>query len=181
MLTPIISLHQIKHYDMKKAYSLNIYKDEKVLITGPNGVGKTTLLQIIAGWIKPQQGHAYIKNVNIGYLHGMKYLPKQMRVLEFLHQLYQIYGASIDPWLWMILFIDQQKMIHQLSKGQKQKLLLIMCFLGNPDIVLLDEPFDGLDKLTTEKLLHYIQAYQHTIIMTSHQALMTSFKKHIRL
>jgi ABC-type multidrug transport system ATPase subunit len=181
MNTPIIWLKNIKHYDMKKTYSIRIFKDEKVLITGSNGIGKTTILQMIAGFIKPKNGQVHVQKTTIGYLHSMKYLPTHMKVMDYLHQWYKLYNVSIDPWLWMILFIDQHKKVTDLSKGQKQKLLLLMCFLGNPHIVLLDEPFDGLDETTSERLLEYIKHYEHTIIMTSHQPLKVPFTAHIQL
>lgn len=166
---------------MKKTYTVDIFEDEKVLITGKNGVGKTTILQMIAGFIQPKSGKVSVKNLRLGYLHSMKYLPLHMTVYEFLHHTYQLFNESVDPLLWVILYIDINKTIRELSKGQKQKLLLLFCFLGNPDVVLLDEPFTALDSKTIEKLIEYIKQYEHTIIMTSHIQLSLPFMTHIEL
>ncbi len=181
MNTPIITLHNIKHYDMKKTYNVHIHEAEKVLITGKNGIGKTTILQMIAGFIKPKTGKVVVHSSRLGYLHSMKYLPLHMTVYEFLDHVYQVFKESVDPLLWMILYIDLNKPISDLSKGQKQKLLLMFCFIGNPDIVLLDEPFTALDPKTVEKLILYMKQYQHAIIMTSHTHLSLPFMRHIVL
>jgi ABC-2 type transport system ATP-binding protein len=158
----------VKHYDMKKNYTFTIQPNKMYMLLGDNGLGKTTLLKIMAGYIKPKQGMIKSQFKSVSFVFGMKYIPHHLTVKQYFDGLYTLYGWMFDPLLLHLFKIPLDKRIHALSFGQKQKLFIIQAFMGNPDLVLLDEPLIGLDQQSILHFETYLNQAKQTVVLTTH-------------
>lgn len=161
--------------------------NEKIAIVGRNGVGKTTLLKVMAGEIEPdrddkRQGEAISRSrqLSIGMLHQTMEKELDKTVEEILEESYKgadkyskerfYYEMEYDK-----LFVgfglkkeDKKKKLREFSGGEKTKIGLIKLFLAKPDILLLDEPTNNLDMKTVEWLEEYIKGYEKAVVLVSH-------------
>ncbi len=154
---------------------------------GPNGAGKTTTIRMIMSILFPDQGEVSVlghrsaldAKDRIGYLPEERGVYKKMKVLAFLRYIARLKGvapqgldARIKQWLERMDLGDVGgKKCEELSKGMQQKLQFIACVLHEPDLVILDEPFSGLDPVNM-RLLRDLIVEQHqrgaTIIFSTH-------------
>ncbi len=137
-------------------------------LLGPNGAGKTTTIRMIMNIIAPDQGRILFdgRPINpsdknrIGYLPEERGLYKKMTVNELLLYFASLKGRaradtqqSIDSWLERFDLTEwKTKKVEELSKGMSQKIQFVVAVLHDPDILFLDEPFAGLDPVSTESL-----------------------------
>jgi ABC-2 type transport system ATP-binding protein len=156
---------------------------------GPNGSGKTTTIRMIMKIMYPDQGsirvngreHDARRLRNVGYLPEDRGLYKKMKLGELL----QFHGelnegadlrSRIDYWLdKMDLKEYKEKKVETLSKGMRQKLQFIATILHQPEIIILDEPFTGLDPVNADLMKDVILDLQHkgaTIIFSTHDMAM---------
>lgn len=154
---------------------------------GPNGAGKTTTIRMIVGITAPDEGkielfgQSFIQNLQdrIGYLPEERGLYKKMKIhdqLRYFAALKNVSGAEadkrIDFWLdRMNLSEWKKKKTTDLSKGMQQKIQFISTVLHDPDLLILDEPFSGLDPINVEFLLDVISEFktqEKTIIFSTH-------------
>jgi len=154
---------------------------------GPNGAGKTTTIRMIVGITFPDEGTIELKGERvsyeiqnrIGYLPEERGLYKKMRVVDQLRYFAALKGVSgadadkrIDLWLGRMELSDwKKKKTTDLSKGMQQKVQFIATVLHDPDILILDEPFSGLDPINVEFLMDVIDEYRSadkTIIFSTH-------------
>ncbi|MHA2363014.1 MAG: ATP-binding cassette domain-containing protein [Candidatus Hodarchaeales archaeon] len=158
------------------------------LLIGDNGSGKTTLLRIISGLIKPSEGSISVQNSIPSKLEIQKligYLPETVkfhkgisgfRFLEYLARLKQIHNPKLIVERWLTFFEiskEWQKMPPALySKGMKERIGLAIAFMGDPQILLLDEPLENLDHEIRIKTLELIDKSAHndqkTILIATH-------------
>lgn len=151
-----------------------VHESEKVGIFGPSGIGKTSLLKIISGILKPSSGVVYIKN-NFGLLSEEFSLNPYLTVLEYLDYL-KLLNMIEEPVNVLLnkysLNEIQTNLINDLSKGQIQILRLVSVLLKKPKIILADEPFSNLDVESIKqinKIFQDIVESEHiTILMTTH-------------
>ena len=151
---------------------------ELVLLTGKNGSGKSTLLRMIAGIIKPSHGSIETKG-KIGYYPQNPQFNKGVSVLDFTNYIGSLKNGIYDKkegLLWLNNFGISDKWkemdVLLLSEGMKRRVALSLSFLGNPDILLLDEPLENLDKEIKEDLLEFVQIAlkdEKTIIVATHE------------
>jgi ABC-2 type transport system ATP-binding protein len=158
-----------KHYDGKVAVdklSLSIPKGSIYGIIGPNGAGKTTTIRMIMDIIAPDSGMIQVKGQpvtpefknRVGYLPEERGLYKKMSLDEVITYLAEIKGrskkqirAQIDGWLEkMSLSTYKYKKVEELSKGMQQKLQFITTLIHEPEMIILDELFSGLDPINIE-------------------------------
>ncbi len=180
-----------KKFDKLKAVddiSFSIEKGKVYGILGPNGAGKTTTIRMIMSIIIPDSGVIEIlgekdlKKVNhkIGYLPEERGIYRKMKVndvLRFLGELKEMKGkkaqTEIDYWLEKLELIKWKKSkVEELSKGMQQKLQFIATVMPKPDILILDEPFLGLDPINTQLIKDVIMEEKQrgtTIIFSTHQ------------
>ena len=156
-------------------------------IIGPNGAGKTTTIRMIMNITIPDAGRVLIDGQTatpdfrnrVGYLPEERGLYKKMTVTEVLVYMAQLKGCSaraaqsqVDPWLQrMGLFDYRLKKVEELSKGMQQKLQFISTILHEPDLVILDELFSGLDPLNIEiikDILLELKRNGKTILFSTH-------------
>lgn len=154
---------------------------------GPNGAGKTTTIRMIVGITVPDEGSielfgnkmsSELQN-RIGYLPEERGLYKKMKIadqLRYFAALKNVSGAEadkrIDFWLErMNLGEWKKKKTTDLSKGMQQKVQFISTVLHNPDLLILDEPFSGLDPINVEFMMDVISEFKtqdKTIIFSTH-------------
>ncbi|MCD9187817.1 MAG: ATP-binding cassette domain-containing protein [Pyrinomonadaceae bacterium] len=154
---------------------------------GPNGAGKTTTIRMIVGITIPDEGRielfgekvsSELQN-RIGYLPEERGLYKKMKIADQLHYFAALKGVSykdaekrIDFWLdRMQLGEWKKKKTTDLSKGMSQKIQFIATVLHDPDLLILDEPFSGLDPVNVKFLIEVVaelKAQRKTIIFSTH-------------
>lgn len=162
-------------------------------LLGTNGAGKTTTIRMILGIIKKDSGEitwngkkVERKNVNFGYLPEERGIYPKTKIFEQLLYFAELKGMKIEDaskeikyWMERLKVDEYQNMqAEKLSKGNQQKVQFISAILNNPELIVLDEPFSGLDPVNTELLkeviLELVKKGKY-IIMSSHQ--MTSIEE----
>ena len=170
------------------ALSLEVSPGRIFGLIGPNGAGKTTTIRMIVGITAPDEGRVELfgRTVTpelqdrIGYLPEERGLYKKMRVgeqLKFFAELKNISGRKADEaadrWLAKVKLSEwKSKRASELSKGMQQKIQFIAAVMHDPDLVILDEPFSGLDPVNVELLKDLVlelKAAGRTIIFSTHQ------------
>jgi ABC-2 type transport system ATP-binding protein len=155
---------------------------------GTNGAGKTTTMRMILDIIRPDNGQITwdgeaswdIPRKAFGYLPEERGLYPKMVVEDQLLFLAQLYGASrdqarneLDDWLERLeISENRKKTVEQLSKGNQQKIQFLAAVLHDPDILILDEPFSGLDPVNAEQMKQAFRTMRDrgkTIIFSTHQ------------
>jgi ABC-2 type transport system ATP-binding protein len=158
---------------------------------GPNGSGKSTTLKMITGLIEPSEGEILFRGEpihrdRIAYRSRLGYVPEEPQLYphltgaEYLEMVGQLRGiaaetlaAKIDGFLrLLVLHGDRHVPIASYSKGMRQKVLLAAALLHNPDVVLLDEPFSGLDvnsALVLRDLIGQLAARGKVVLFSSHE------------
>lgn len=165
---------------------LNLQIDNKGIfaILGPNGSGKTTLIKCLLGMVIPNKGSISVnsKNVlreweyrnNLNYLPQIANFPPNLTVLELLKMVKNLRpkAAQEKPLITMFglePFLD--KKLGNLSGGTKQKVNIVLTFMFNSDLIILDEPTTGLDPISLIRLKELIQQEKQngkTILITTH-------------
>lgn len=157
--------------------SLEIDSGECIALLGPNGAGKTTLLKLLAGLAKPQRGALSLpQRRETGYLgHGLG-LYEDLSSMENLRFWAGLYGAPEEAsaaWLERIrLDHVAHAPVRQLSRGMRQRVALGRAFQHRPKLLILDEPFTGLDAESVALLQSVLREAVDAgaaIILSSHQ------------
>ena len=189
----ILELHNLKKYfATQKAVddiSLSVEKGSIFGLLGPNGAGKTTLIRMITGIFYPDEGQIIfdakkfdpVKDVSfIGYMPEERGLYKKMKIGEQTMYLAQLKGLSRNDALkkikqWFIRFEMEtwwNKKVEDLSKGMSQKLQFVTTVLHEPKLIILDEPFSGLDPVNTNLIkdeIFKLSQAGSTIIFSTHR------------
>ena len=126
------------------------------LIVGKNGIGKSTLLKTLCGVIKPSNSNYVLDRIKTAYL-CEKIELLNSKVLPFLKSVARINKMKYDIEKEMIIWNLPNKNIYNLSKGNKQKLGILMLMMADVDMYLLDEPTNALDDLSIRLLKCYIK------------------------
>lgn len=141
-------------------FSLN--RGQTLVIFGPNGAGKTTLLRVLAGLVRPRHGTAGVDGGRraIGWIGHQSQLYGQLTVrenLRFWASLYDVpppvvQARAADLIRRLGLERQEQQPVRTLSRGQTQRVAIARALMHDPAVLLLDEPFSGLDRLAAEEL-----------------------------
>lgn len=192
-MAAILELQNLKKYfATQKAVddiSLTVERGQIFGLLGPNGAGKTTLIRMITGIFYPDEGHIIFDGkkfdpVNdvgyIGYMPEERGLYKKMKIGEQAMYLAQLKGLSHKDAMakikkWFIKFEMESwwnKKVEDLSKGMGQKLQFVTTVLHEPKLIILDEPFSGLDpvnsNLIKDEIFNLAQSGS-TIIFSTHR------------
>lgn len=161
-----------------KDFSYQFQRGEKVGIVGKNGAGKSTLLNIIQGLEKYDGGEIETgETISFGYFSqkGLVYKENE-RVIDFIKDIAEHYplangrSLSASQFLRLFLFDDQTQYspISKLSGGEKRRLHLMYVLYKNPNFLIFDEPTNDLDLPTLTVLENFLQHFQGTLIIVSH-------------
>jgi ATP-binding cassette subfamily F protein 3 len=153
--------------------NLDLKRGERVCLVGANGIGKTTLLRILAGQLPPDDGQIrHGHNVQIAYYdQEQRALTDSHSVLEELHQAYRLYSETeIRSWLGRFLFSgdDVLKTVAVLSGGEKARLSLLKLMLAGANFLIMDEPTNHLDLAARDVFETALLDYPGTILAVSH-------------
>ena len=185
-----------KHFGSKLAVdniSFEINDPGVFGLLGTNGAGKSTTIRMILGILKKDSGNitwngkpVERKNINFGYLPEERGIYPKTKIYEQLLFFSELKGMTkedatkeIDYWMGRLKVDEYKNMTaEKLSKGNQQKIQFIISILHNPELIVLDEPFSGLDPVNTEMLkeviLELVEKGKY-IVMSSHQ--MTSIEE----
>jgi ABC-2 type transport system ATP-binding protein len=190
---PILEIRNLKKYfATQKAVddlSFSVEKGSIFGLLGPNGAGKTTLLRMITGIFYPDNGDIifdgkkfdpYHDIIHIGYMPEERGMYKKMKIGEQAVYLAQLKGLSRSEALirirnWFVKFEMESwwnKKVEDLSKGMSQKLQFVITILHEPKLIILDEPFSGLDPVNTNLIKDEIYKLAQkgcTIIFSTHR------------
>ncbi|MBY0148044.1 ABC transporter ATP-binding protein [Neobacillus niacini] len=172
--------HAVEHL------SFSVSTGEVFGLLGRNGAGKTTTIKMMLGLVTPDEGSVMwksqkgLKGASFGYLPEERGLYPKAKVADQLSYFARLEGMeksiikrSVDYWLDRFdIAMYRNKMAGDLSKGNQQKVQLAATLLHNPDLIILDEPFSGLDPVNTNLLTQVILEEKQkgkVIIMSSHQ------------
>ncbi len=169
--------------------SLEVESGEVMGLLGPNGSGKTTILRILAGYLRPSAGVARIAGLDVvdealaarsrvGYVPEDVPLYGWMTAREFLSFMARLKGLggqavarAVDAAIERLVLGDVRRLlIGTLSRGYRQRVAIAQALLGNPDLLILDEPTNGLDPRQIIEMRGHIRALagERTILVTSH-------------
>ena len=168
--------------------SFEIGEGEIVGLLGPNGAGKSTTMNILTGYLSSTSGAAYINGINIledpieakkqiGFLPEQPPLYPEMTVSEFLDFVYELKSCELsrrehlDEILDIVKITDvKDRLIRNLSKGYKQRVGIAAALVGDPKIIIFDEPTVGLDPKQIIEVRNLIRTLgkRHTVILSTH-------------
>ena len=164
--------------------NLNISEGGIFAVLGPNGSGKTTLIKSILGMVIPNKGEIKVLGKNIknssAYRHKIDYLPQianfpnNLKVKELIKMIKDLRGKTNEDQRLIELFKLEpflDKKLGNLSGGTKQKVNIVLTFMFNSPLIILDEPTTGLDPISLIRLKDLIQTEKNkgkTFLITSH-------------
>lgn len=182
----------IKNKNIIKDINFSINSAEIVGLLGPNGAGKTTTFYSIAGLIQPSDGEIFLNDVNITNMpmhlrsrHGISYLPQEASIFQNLSVEDNILGlAQLSMKHDEVLKDKYNKIVEdfnlsniltqkgrELSGGQRRRVEIARCLVTMPKIILMDEPFAGIDPIAVEdikKILNKLVSQGISILITDH-------------
>ncbi|GHG04261.1 ABC transporter ATP-binding protein [Thalassotalea marina] len=192
----IIVENVVKEYATVKAVnslSFTVNRGEIFALLGPNGAGKSSLVKMLTGFTKPDSGNIQVSlddqqfdaipNWALGYLPEDRGLYPEKSVIDNLVYFAQLNGmtktaAKEQANIWLEKFDLTERtndQLKSLSKGNQQKVQLITAVIHQPQWVILDEPFSGLDPVNQEKVVVFLQELKKlgmTVLLSAHQMAM---------
>src|ERR1700691_3509398 len=170
--------------------SFTIRPGEILAYLGPNGAGKSTTVKVLIGLIEPTSGEIFFKGRDVradwpGFLRSVGYVPEEPHLypqlsgreyLQLVGRLRGIPRAVLDPRMDRMfrlfsLWEDRHSPLSSYSKGMRQKVLLSGALLGDPELLILDEPFSGLDvntALVLRSLIKALAGRRKMVLYSSH-------------
>lgn len=181
-MTSLVTINRIsKSFGKKKALislSATVENGTVTAIAGPNGSGKTTLIRLMAKLIAPDEGEILYssKHVKIGLLLEHRHLYPRLTAQENLELFRLLQGGkkSTSGKLMETFSLDllKDQLVETLSRGEKQRVAIVRALQSEPDLLLLDEPFSGIDAATKSLLVEELQSIQKrgaAVVIASHR------------
>lgn len=167
---------------------LSVKKGELFGLLGPNGSGKTTMIKMLTGQIKPDSGSLRVHGVDVleaplrvrelvGVIPEQETPPSFLTAEEYLHFVAKIrklegYEEACERWFEFFDFGDQKNVLcKDLSRGTRQKLMFAQAFLHEPELAIIDEPLINLDPVMQRKVKDFLRGYVKnggTIFISTH-------------
>ncbi|MDY6764771.1 MAG: ABC transporter ATP-binding protein [Halobacteria archaeon] len=168
--------------------TFNVEKGELFGFIGPNGAGKSTTINILTGQMKPSSGSSTVLGIDpienpvevrskIGILPESQNPPSFLTPREYFEFVAEVRGiedleSKVDEWVNRLRFEDKLDTLNiDLSRGQKQKVMITQAFLHEPELVFIDEPLSNLDPIIQEKVKDYFVKYHeegNTVFLSTH-------------
>lgn len=176
--------------------NLEVQEGAIYALVGPNGAGKTTAIKILMNIIEATSGGAEVLGIearkiegraftNIGYVSENQEMPGWMRVdslMGYLRPFYAKWDADLEKALMKQFDLPGDRKVRELSRGMRMKVALASALAFHPKLIVLDEPFGGLDPLVRDQLIESLleRASESTIFISSHDlAEIESFASHV--
>jgi ABC-2 type transport system ATP-binding protein len=189
-MSPLLEFHQVtrrfsRSWALRHA-SFRVPAGSITALLGPNGAGKSTALKIALNLFRPSSGHVRILGrdsrklgpaqlARIGYVAEGMELPEWMSVDQFLawcRPLYPTWDAELERSLRKQFALPGERKLKHLSRGQRMKAALVAALAYRPELLVLDEPFSGLDPLVRDEfitgLLELAGGQGFTVVLSSH-------------
>jgi ABC-2 type transport system ATP-binding protein len=160
--------------DALRAVSFEIADGERVAVIGPNGAGKTTLLGILAGALRPTSGTVSLRPEEVGWVPQQPALYSKLSVAENLRLFARLekvpdVEATVDQMLEQTALGDRARdEVGKLSGGNRQRVNIAIGLIGDPVVLLLDEPSASLDPRQRERLWEFLSALGTTVVFSTH-------------
>lgn len=190
-MNPIISVSGVSKrfgdVTAVRELSLDVASGTIYGLLGPNGAGKTTTLRMVLGIFMPDEGNISVfdgqgiedAKSRIGYLPEERGLYRKMKVGDVLQFFSEIKGVDkttstkrVDDWLEKLGLPDwKQKKVEELSRGMQQKVQFIATVIHEPDLLILDEPFSGMDPVNTAQMKDIVVEQKNagkTVVFSTH-------------
>lgn len=172
-------------HDAVRGVSFTVPEGSAYALIGANDAGKTTTLKILMNILEPTRGSATVLGVDsrrithrelnrIGYVSENQQMPERLTVEEYfdyLRPFYPRWDRQLESSLRLQLRLPAARRIGDLSHGMRMKMALACALPFRPDILVLDEPFSGLDPLVRDELMDGVlaQAGETTLLMSTHE------------
>ena len=178
----ILEMYNVcKSYDgrsMVNDFSYTFKRGEKIGIVGPNGVGKSTFLNLITEQLRPDSGRIIVgQTIQFGfYTQGGMQAKDDMRVIEIIKEVADVIqldnGKEMTAHQFLTYFgfdgSTQYNYFGNLSGGERRRLYLLKVLMANPNFLILDEPTNDLDIYTLEILERFLQSFKGCLVIVSH-------------
>jgi ABC-2 type transport system ATP-binding protein len=185
----IIQVHDLwkryRRFDALRGLEFGVPEGSAFALVGPNGAGKTTTIKILMNLIQPSRGTAAVLGVDsrsvsprelaaVGYVSENQELPGRLTVeeyLDYLRPFYQRWDTALEMSIRREMQLPARRRIHDLSHGMRIKIALVCALSFHPRLLILDEPFAGLDPVVRDELIAGLvqQAGELTILISSHE------------
>jgi len=189
-------IKKFRRVEALNGLNLDVPEGAVYALVGPNGAGKTTAIKILMNIFGPTSGRAEVLGVesariagraftSIGYVSENQELPEWMRVgalLEYLRPFYPSWDRALEDELISQFDLPRDRKLGNLSRGMRMKAALASALAYHPKLIVLDEPFTGLDLLVRDELIQGLleRAEESTILVSSHDlAEIESFASHV--
>jgi ABC-2 type transport system ATP-binding protein len=189
-------IKKFRRVEALNGLNLDVPEGAVYALVGPNGAGKTTAIKILMNIFGPTSGRAEVLGVesariagraftSIGYVSENQELPEWMRVgslLEYLRPFYPSWDRVLENELISQFDLPRDRKLGNLSRGMRMKAALASALAYHPKLIVLDEPFTGLDPLVRDELIQGLleRAEESTILVSSHDlAEIESFASHV--
>ena len=189
------SLMQIRIQHLTKTYKekrgllpvhIEVEKGELIALIGHNGAGKSTLLKLLAGWLVPDSGQAFVDDISLAdrlaMVRKIGFVPETPNLFDFFSveynlklfaRLFQIPFPRIEEILKTFNLLQfRNNKVQDLSKGLKQRVSIGRALLADPSVLLFDEPTSGIDFEMTKEIYRLLKSFHSsgkTIVFTSHR------------
>jgi ABC-type multidrug transport system ATPase subunit len=172
-------------HEALRGLSFSVPEGSAYALIGANGAGKTTTIRILLNILEPERGHATVMGVDsrrisphelsqIGYVSENQDMPERLTVgeyLDYLRPFYLSWDKALEATLLARLRLPMERRIGHLSHGMRMKMALACSLPYRPKLLILDEPFSGLDPLVRDEFMEGLlqQAGEMTILISSHE------------
>jgi ABC-2 type transport system ATP-binding protein len=172
-------------HEALRGLTFSVPEGSAYALIGANGAGKTTTIRILLNILEPERGHATVLGVDsrrisprelsqIGYVSENQDMPERLTVgeyLDYLRPFYPRWDKALEGTLLAQLRLPIERRIGHLSHGMRMKMALACALPHRPKLLILDEPFSGLDPLVRDEFMEGLlqQAGEMTILISSHE------------
>lgn len=172
-------------HDALQGLSFTVPPGSAYALIGANGAGKTTTIKVLMNILEPTSGHATVLGVDsrrisarefgrIGYVSENQDMPERLTVaqyLDYLRPFYRSWDRGLEASILRQLRLPGERRIGDLSHGMRMKMALACALPFRPELLILDEPFSGLDPLVRDEFMEQLlrQAGEMTVLISSHE------------